>query len=965
MFQEELDFFQNQSLQLSLDPNLAKLNAPPPENGVFISQQLKLPSATSFNVLGQSLSAEFDQQLQVAVIQNSSLNQVFDDSTGGAPEALPSLWQLSFQIGAGLGGDAEIPVGTLVTAAVNAKADGSFKYRLVRTPAGETRLDALKFLAAQTRFPLRLELKDLAAAGAVQQFQFQYELDFGIKLSLGVNYSKQFDALGKLFEGTALKFDAQAALKASLGCSLYEKMDCTIGCLAGSKVAPPWVRVRLDRTRKRTFTAGLSFSLQVQYNLGSVLIQLLEDVLELAPVKKFRNALTRLADDMQPVAAGDWQAVVDKLGQEVADELDARLDLKSYLSQGKFDEIWKTAQSITTAYNNLDTRLQDFWQRLLFKADLSPGSKIRDTLQKIADLKGKTFAETVRTLVDPDFSEQIEMVEALAGESLEQLLTGLGSRPQDAIQKAATLAAQSQTFLNTFPNQVISRWNQMAQESGLAKAMNFIQTNLTSPQQLSAKLDDEMEKLITRLLGKALDKVSQEDLARIQTFAKKVTDLIEKVTDFDQDWKSSLAKLNGDLGFNLGAEIGYEAMRQTLFDLELDSTNSALQDNWSLFQKLDIPGFLAKLPQTDDNEEPPFRINECLFTSSRLRTSTFSLLLNRLGEIFDATKETTKRFQQSRVEVKDAPALYRTASFTGSLYKEVTRNKFKWTSTIALEVNGKGDGSDLSDSYTLEGFNWVVTTHISNPNVNQEQLEALRTLLTEFLFPTNPADFVVPTGENTAFAFNLRLTLDNSAVDAFLKLAAKQSVAAWQPYLLSAARAFYGSALVPSKKIRHKPAYEVLPAAVLSPSYLQYLPMEEDPPLRTFIEVALSDGKNLRFDMRVPDGTLVDLGLKAGNAGKVFGRLAAGTEAVETQMDTASCRKLTLRYPRLANRCSPDGWSNPMFAALLVWSVIKDNPEFTPGVNSRGLGSLRFQQGATWTNPVWFALGDVQPGSSN
>lgn len=958
MFTKEIDFFQNQPLTLNLDPQLAKLNDPPPSSGVFLSEQLSLGSGASFDVLGQSISAEFDQQLQVAVVKNASLNQLFDDESGTAPEALPALQQLSFQLGAGLGAEASVPVGTVVSVDINAAAKGAFNYRLVQPASAQTRLAVLESLLSQTRFPLLDSLKNLGG-GAVQQFQAQCQLDFGLSLDLGESYSRQVQILGDLFDNTVLKLDAQAALKASIGASLFEKIDCTIGSLAETPVAPPWVRIRIDRAHKHSFTAGLSFALQVQYNLGSVLIQLLEDILELAPVKRFRSALAQLAEDLAPAAAGDWQAIVDKLGAAAADELNERLDLKSFLAQDKFDDIWQTAQSITLAYNNLDAQLKDFWQRLLFKADLAPGSDIRTTLQKIAALKGKTFAEVVRTLIDPDFAEQIAMVEALAGESLEQLLTGLGSRPGALIQQAATRAQQSLTFLETFPDDILSRWREMAQQSGLTKVMTFLQNDLSSPEQLANLADGEIQKLITRLLGKALKYVSQEDLDRVKAFAGKVIGVIGKINNFEQDWKTSLAKLNGNVGFNLGAEIGYVVQRETLLDIQIDSSDAKMQDLWAHLQKLDVPGFLAGLPQDDQDDTPPFLIQECVFTSSRLRTSAFSLLLNKMEQVFDSAKETTKRYQQSRIEVVQQPALQRKASFNGSLYKEIQKNDFKWTGTIALELEGSGEGSDISQPYACEQVGWLITSNLNHPGVDSESLAAARELLLSIGFNAGAEAFNMPTVATTAFELNLRLQLDKTAVKPFLALGAKANTALWEPYYLAAAQAFYGSPLVIADKLHGRPAWQVLPKAVLSPAYRALLPMKRVPLFGTHIKVPLEGGEEVRLDLRATDGTLVSLGVAMEKADTAFGKLAEGTASIEQSMTVPASQKLTRRYPRFANRCSPDGWRHPLFAGLLVWQVAMAQAEFDPSQNTRGLASLRFQQNGSWTEPVWFAAGEA------
>ncbi len=958
MFTEDLDFFQNQSLRLSLDPQLALLNQPLPESGVFLTQGLGFPEGTSFDVLGRALAVNAKQQLQAAVTPNLSFNQIFNDLQGASPQALPALISLALELGAGVGGSADVPLGPLASADVSTGAKGDLSYTLYQVPpANMTRLDALTALIQQAHFPLRIDLADLSASGTVQRFTYQYELDFGLSVRLGASYEHQFKLLGDLFADTALKFDAQASLKASMGVSLFEKFDLIMGSLPSTSLASPWVRVRLDRSRKRGFTAGLSFALQVQYNLGSVLIQLLEDILELRPVQQFRAALTRFADDIEPVAQGDWQGIVAKLGEKAAGELADRLDLREFLAEGRFDEIWQTARKITTAYNNLDAELQDFWQRLLFKADLGEGAKIRTTLQEIAALQGLSLAQTVKKLLDPEFSEQIGMVEALAGTSLEQLLTGLGSQPQKLIQLAAKRAQQSLTFIESFPQQVMERWRSLAQESGIAGVAAFLQNNLTSPDQLASRLSAEMQRLITRLLGKALDQVNQADLDRLQRFAKKVTEVIGKVNNFDEAWKQALGKLNGDLGFSVGAEIGYEVQRASLFDMLIDGSNAKMRALWPRFQALDVVGFLADLPQEDDEDALPFRINQCVFTSSRLRTSTLSLFLNRLGQIFDSAKETTKRFQESRLEVLTGPPPTRTAEFTGSLMKEITKNAFKWTGTTSLQVNGHAADTNLAAPFTPEGLSWLITSSLNHPNVDAPTLAAARELLAGFGFASSAGDFTLPDGGAEAFEVNLRLTLDQAAVKPFMALAREAEATAWTPLYLATAQQFYGSPLVIADPIQGRPAWQVLPEAVLAPAFRAMVPMVEVPPFGTHIEVPLHDGASMRLDLRTTDGSLISLGVAMATASRRLPKLAAAAQVATSTMTAENAETLTRRYPFVTLKTIADGYRHPLFAALLVHQVAAADAGFNPAVNGRGLASLRFKQNGSWDAPRWFATG--------
>lgn len=961
LFTEDLDFFQNQSLRLSLDPQLALLNQPLPESGVFLSQGLGLPEGTRFKVLGQDLAVNATQQLQAAVVPNLSFNQIFEDLQGAAPEALPALVCLSLTLGTGVAGSADLPAGGLASVDLSAGAKGDLAYTLYQVPsANTTRLDALTALIKHARFPLRIDLADLAASGAVQHFAYNYELDLGLSVRLGADYQRQFKLFGDLFADTALQFDAQASLKASMGVSLFEKFNLTMGSLAGTSQAPPWVRVRLDRSHKRRFTAGLSFALQAQYNLGSVLIQLLEDILELQPVQEFRAALTRFADEIEPVAQGDWQGIVAKLGEKAAGELADRLDLRQFLAEGRFDEIWQTARKITTAYNNLDAELQDFWQRLLFKADLGEGSKIRTTLQDIASLQGLSLADTVKKLLDPQFAEQIGMLEALAGTTLEQLLTGLGSQPQQLIQLAAKRAQQSLTFIESFPQQVMERWRSLAQESGIAGVVAFLQNNLSSPEQLADRLTAEMQRVVTRVLGKALAAVDQADLDRLQRFAKKVSELIGKVTNFDQNWKQALGKLNGDLGFSVGAEIGYEVQRATLFDMVIDGRDAAMRDLWPRFQALDIIGFLAELPQKDDLDELPFHINQCVFTSSRLRTSTLSLFLNRLGQVFDSAQETTKRFQESRLEVLAGPPPTRAAVFTGSLLKQITKNAFNWTGTTAFQVNGQAADTDLAAPFKSEGFSWLITSSLNHPDVNAQTLAATRELLAGFGFATAAADFAIPDGGAQAFEMNLRLSLDETAVKPFLALAQRGDAAAWTPLYLATAQQFYGSPLAIADPIQGRPAWRVLPEAVLAPAFRAMVPMAVVPPPGTFIEVPMDDGETMRLNLRTTDGSLVSLGVAMTTAPKRLIKLAEAAQAVTASLTSATAETLTRRYPFLALRTIADGYRHPLFAALLAYQVATSDSGFNPTLNARGVASLRFNQNGSWDAPRWFAVGETQ-----
>ena len=327
---ETIDLFDGRSVSVVVNPRLATLVQPVPTNGGPLASATVNTGDQRFEVLDVALEAGLQLDWNTQVSSTLTPADIYLDDTMAPFEETPLLASLSLDFKGDLGAGLTVPVAQgLGSVSASAKADGVLHYSLYRPVTGTpTGLEVLVDLFRSARLPQLVKPDLFLRERVVHQGVFRFEVDLGLKAEAGKSFSFERKVLEKLFENTALQVDATASLNAAVGGSLFERFQIAVGNIGVADLpGPGWVRLHLTRENKHGFTFGLKIALQSQYNLGSVGIQILEQILAWQPVARVFNALQRFNQEIDPVAQGNWQAIVDKLGAESADELETWLGI--------------------------------------------------------------------------------------------------------------------------------------------------------------------------------------------------------------------------------------------------------------------------------------------------------------------------------------------------------------------------------------------------------------------------------------------------------------------------------------------------------------------------------------------------------------------------------------------------------------------------------------------------------------
>ncbi len=632
---------QNKHLNLLLDTR--DLLQPVGSQGVQPRHEEVRSSATTVEVYGQPLrlDAAADGDVQIYAADAEVEDLFVGGETFKAPEGT-SLAALGIYGTLELGSEIPPLSQGALTLTFTGSSDSKFGYQhLLPVWQSEGRVKAFTDLALTSRLPSRVQLEQLRP-GEV------HRLDARVNLSLGVQarWGKEFDLheVVDLWRGLSAGVRAHAAadLQASLGWSLYEEMQLTVG--RANLLNPGWVRLRLQRSRRRHLTLGTVVALQASYD-GSDLATVLQQTLDQSP-------LPRLIEAFRPIAAGDWETVKAKLTDRVTATLDEYLDTTGWQQwlegRPEVQELVDTAHTMVEAYDGLDGRIQSWWDRVLGQVDLSEGGKAREVLQVVAGIGGGSLNDLIE---NKDVREALDWIEALTGKSLEDLVLGSNDDLEQALQRAAELAQQTLDFLDNLPDKVRARVDTYAGKLGVRTTLDWLSQHATSKADLIAFVDAAAEKrlrqLVERLLDKAWGRISEDDLAAVRAWAQR---LVANYDRLEARFRSALEKFKGELGFSLSITIDRLSQREALLDLEVDPTDPQLNtDITSALRQGNVRGLLealpplTQLPSTQPLDEPVnqpsgaggrrarYLVREAVLSEKRVRTATLSVLFRFLG----------------------------------------------------------------------------------------------------------------------------------------------------------------------------------------------------------------------------------------------------------------------------------------------------------------------------------------------
>ena len=530
------------------------------------------------------------------------------------------------------------------------------------SPINRTRATAVRNLVLGARLPHLLDLRTLPAQGEAYSLERKLNLDFGLEASAGYQYADE-RAL-EIGEGLALplQLGVEASLRAALGLGLYERMRLTVGRTA--QLEDGWVRVRLQRERERRLTFGVTFALAMRYDLSSGLVALFEEAVDQVPTERLMDAAKQIAKLADP---GALETVLSEELSEVIEDLVAE-DIVDGL-----DGIIPFANAVVEAYESLDERVQSLWERLLAAADLDDNGPVVGWLKKIAELDPEELS--VDTLfADDDIEELTEAIEAISGQSVEEMLfsdEALGT----VIADAADVARKALDYLAQTPAEVIEKIQGFAERTGIESTVATLAA-LDSVDELHNEVSTRIRRFAERLAGKALDAFDLEDLERVKAWAQTAVRWLDpEDPDFGGGLLSSLrerlAEVKADYGLSIGFEIDRVTRESALLDLELDSgpqhrrlrrkVSRALRKG----QAAEVLKVLAEASgaveksrrathEVEDNAG--FLLRECAFASERVRSSATSVLFNLagLGRLIGGKERGfTRRIEQSTLRISD------------------------------------------------------------------------------------------------------------------------------------------------------------------------------------------------------------------------------------------------------------------------------------------------------------------------
>jgi len=842
--------------------------------------------------------------------------------------------------------------GTITNIPLTISAGGSatFDYdHSLQVAATETRAAALARLITTAQLP-QFESLATMEPGEISSFQAALNLDLGIKATFGSSFD--IDQVVKLFEGLSGQFKASVrySIEASLGWSLSDDMNVVVARAQTNNDG--WVRIRIDRARKDSFTAGATFALQVDYDASSI-GDALEKAFELSPLPRAIKAL-------ETIATLSWDDVKTKLTDRISTELIELIAGTGWkekaANSAEVTEALAAINTVVSTYNSIDTKVQQLWAALLMKVDAGPGSELRTTIDKIAALDPAN--PNLQQFLSPQAQKDLDLLESLTGKSIEQLLVGSNTAVLMAVDQAISYAQQLQRVITDTPTKVSAALQQVAEKSGVKGVIEWLAANATSLDAIEKSGDAAITKLVSKAVGKALGATTPADVAKVQAWAQKIL----------AQWDALSAKLTaaakflkGTLGFNVSLEYSRVSEFSAVLDFELDPANKAAVD--AVRAKLpsgSVRDMLAALDSIDrdDSGSLPFTIRESILVSRHTRTGATTVLLSLLG-LQKLQKVTGSRFDESIVKVTNAG---REASYSGGFVQAVAAGSA--TSECGAWISTDATATTMSETepYASAVRSMRLTFSRRDTKSTAEELGALRTLLDDLGF-TQTAGETLAAPDGAEISFTLDIALDAEAVKLF---AADDSEEDWnKDYRNAAFRLVKDDMITDRLASVGQPLGEVLAAVVATDDFGSTW---VDTSMNKFVAVADTKGfaiggKSLRIlDDRnaiIPPYVPIRMMITRRPRGlRALGSLRAALQS--TSLLESDFQKLSAGGAATFADTSLPEWDNPMFNFwFVVARLVRMSKEGTDVLKSAtGLATFRFRQSSTaaLSDPMQWSL---------
>ncbi|HEX8252176.1 MAG TPA: hypothetical protein VF846_03425, partial [Thermoanaerobaculia bacterium] len=706
---------------------------------------------TTLKVFDVPAKFEAGVTADVTILGAGATISPFDATSGATPPPNSSFAQIAVNgnLSAGASGNVAVPLSFSAAAA----AKVAYNHYVV-AGKDEVRLAALTRLIASAQLP---QLEPLATLGSGEASTFEATLSFD--LGIKAKYGSSFDLAHtlSLFDGLSAQLTAnvQYSIEASLGWSMFEEMNVAVGRV--QQLDPNRVRVRIDRCRKNSFTLGATFALQIAYDASSI-ATVLEKAFDASP-------LPRALGVLKTVGSGNWTAIQASITDRAANELISLIAGTGWkqkaASSPEVKEALEAINKTVAIYNSIDDKVAQLWSELLLRVGVGPDTDLRKTIDTIAALD--PAKPNLQQFLSPEMQKDLQMLEALTGKSLEEMIVGSSATLQLAIKRAVKLAKQLQRVITETPTTVNNAIQKFAKDNGIQSAIQWIAANATSLDKIQQYGDAQITKIVTKAVGKAFSEISAQDLEKVQAWAQK---LVDEWNDLSAKLTAAAKYLKGTLGFNVSLELSRVSEYSAVLDFEVDPANAAARN--AVQQQLpsgSVRGMLAALAaiEADDHGNLPYTIREALVISRHLRTGVTTVLLSLLGWS-KLQKVTGTQFDESVLRTTTAG---RIGSYSGGFTQTVavdnaTSECSVW---IASEAN---DDLDQDDQFDTVSRSFRLTFARRDASSSNSERAALQTLLSDlgFLVSTSASMSAIPAGAETVFA--LDIGLDESAIQTFL-----------------------------------------------------------------------------------------------------------------------------------------------------------------------------------------------------
>ncbi len=892
--------------------------------------------------------------------------------------------ELVIFIGASASATFKPPATQALSISAGASASGSMRYRLM-LPAGKDtqRVAAIGKLLESARPPQLLDLPDLVP-GELHTFDARFQLGFDLKAEMGKSFD--FSTEIDLFDDVSptLSAHADATLSASLGWSVYDRLQMSVGKVNVGADDPHWVRIRLQRLNRRELTLGAKLAVQVEYDLGQeTFAALLERILEIEPLERLFDQLQEVEDlGLHKInTAEEWEAVRNKLSARLGDIVLEYVDVPSVVAKLPFEKVEPFIDDIkqlVVGYRGLDQKIQSLVRSILGRVDLAPGSKLRNALDEIAALDPKNLDEVLDRVVSPGFQEAIDLLELLSGSSIDELL--VGTRAAKAVEEAAALATQTVKFLDGLDASAIKRLHAFTENTGIDNVIDWLETNATSLEDLQEALEDrassKIRELVGRLINKAWDALDADDFKRIKSLAASLSELNVRRKEIEEKLNKAVEALKGEAGFSVGIEISRLTERAAIIDLEVDSKNKkvrkATEEALAGFEARELLDKIAKADD-GDGDDPGFRLRDSIFSYRRVRSSSLASFFSFLG--IKRARQTV-RVDEEVVRVfgiEDKNILEREATYsTGTVRRITDGSKDALAGSHELGVwhtwRVAGRGAKLDDSYDREverGLR-IVYSRADNKTLPGE-IGALGQLMADLGFVeiggAPVGGEIAPPEEASQTEFSFSLELGPAAASALFKNKIREH---WWTDFRNAAHRWLDEELVPTldkaasgspRARKGRLLARVIESRKFDPALKAGLGFYGHIPNEPW-NVEIGDHA-YRVPIRTKEGmgryrVMNQILFKVNGATKKLGQTVDAFKQAKKDLKPADLRLFDRRFSTLLKRTPFANWPSPMFNLWLVFARIGRSKADALD-EARGIATLRFRPDADdpWQERRW------------